>query len=320
MEHRRARTRASRRGRGSRCALLAGVALLAIVAHGSGPAWAAGDGSASSAPGVQPEGAPSQAASDPDSGPDPLFDDLFDEEWEDAPDGYPDPLEDTNRRTFAFNRQVDRWILDPVTEAYRWAVPEGGRKAIARMFTNLGSPRTLVNDLLQLEWIDAGVTTSRLVLNTTIGLFGLFDVAEKMGLEPHQSDFGQTLALAGTPSGPYLVLPILGPSTVRGGIGTGIDGFFQPTYYILGPSKFLIVPAEILLYTGSSGISIRDRHYLELKSLEDSSVDFYAAMRSGYYQDRVAHIWARRPGHRTSEEPRQLNSESDVDRETDPLE
>ena len=236
--------------------------------------------------------------------PDPLFDDLFDEEFGDAPVGYPDPLEETNRGTFAFNRQVDRFLLDPVTKAYRWAVPEGGRKALARMFTNLGSTKTLVNDLLQLEWKDATVTSGRLVLNTTVGLLGLFDVAEKVGLEAHESDFGQTLALAGTPSGPYLVLPVLGPATLRDGIGTAIDGFFQPTYYILGPSNIILGPTEILLYTGSSGISTRDRHYLELKSLEDSSIDFYAAMRSGYYQDRTAEIWSRREEHRTTEEPR----------------
>ena len=234
---------------------------------------------------------------------DPLFDDLFDEEFEDGPTGYPDPLEETNRGTFAFNRQVDKWILDPVTEAYRFSVPKGARNAVGRFFLNLGSTKTLVNDFLQLEWRDASVTAARLVLNTSLGLVGLFDVAEMMGLEGHQSDFGQTLALAGTPSGPYMVLPVLGPATVRDGVGTIVDGFFQPTYYILGPSNLIFGPTEILLYSGSSGISTRDRHYLELKALEDSSVDFYAALRSGYYQDRVSEIWGRRENHRTTEEP-----------------
>jgi phospholipid-binding lipoprotein MlaA len=233
--------------------------------------------------------------------PDPLFDDFFDDEFA-APTGYPDPIERTNRGTFAFNRQVDRWLLDPITRAYRWAVPPAARQAIKRMFTNLGSTKTMTNDFLQLEWKDAGVTTARLVINTTIGLLGLFDVAAKWGLEGHESDFGQTLALAGTPSGPYLVLPVLGPSNLRDAIGTGIDGFFQPTYYILGPSTLLTGPAEILIYSGSSGISTRDQHFLELKSLEESSVDFYAAMRSGYYQNRLDAIWGRREGHRTTTE------------------
>jgi len=261
-----------------------------------------------------------QDEGDPESEPDPLFDDFFDEEF-DEPAGYPDPLEETNRGTFAFNRLIDRWILDPVTEGYRWLVPEPGRKAISRVFANLAAPKILVNDLLQLEWKDASVTSGRMVVNTTVGVVGLFDVAEKIGLEPHDSDFGQTLALAGTPSGPYVVLPLLGPSTIRDGIGTAIDGFFQPTYYILGPSNVLLGPTEILLYTGSSGISTRDRHYLELKSLEDSSIDFYAAMRSGYYQDRVAAIWTRRPGHRTTEEPEQFSfgNEEDATQDDDAL-
>ena len=235
--------------------------------------------------------------------PDPLFDDIFDEEYDELPVGYPDPAEATNRGTFAFNRVVDKWLLDPMTEAYQFVLPTAARIAISRVFLNLSSTKVLVNDLLQLEWVDASVTTARLVINTTAGLAGLFDVAEKIGLEAHDSDFGQTLALAGTPSGPYIVLPVLGPSNVRDGIGTVIDGFFQPTYYILGPADLLIGPTEILLYSGSSGLSTRERHFEELKALEDSSIDFYAAMRSGYYQDRIAEIWARRPNHRTSKEP-----------------
>ena len=118
---------------------------------------------------------------DPEAEPDPLFDDFFDEEFGE-PAGYPDPLEETNRGTFAFNRLIDRWILDPVTEGYRWLVPEPGRKAISRVFANLGAPKILVNDLLQLEWKDASVTSGRMLVNTTVGLVGLFDVAEKFKL------------------------------------------------------------------------------------------------------------------------------------------
>jgi phospholipid-binding lipoprotein MlaA len=238
-----------------------------------------------------------------DDAPDPLFDDFIDEEFDADLSEYPDPIESTNRGTFAFNLQVDKWILDPVTRGYRYAVPRPVRLALSRVFINLGSTKTIVNDFLQLEWKDTAVTTSRLVINTTVGIVGLFDVAAKIGLEAHESDFGQTLALAGVPSGPYLVIPVLGPATVRDGFGTLIDGFFQPTYYILGPANLLIGPTEILLYSGSSAISTRDRHFLELKALEDSSVDFYAALRSGFYQQRINEIWGRREGHRTSQEP-----------------
>jgi len=235
---------------------------------------------------------------------DPLFDDEgFDEDFAAKPSGYPDPFESTNRGVFAFNREVDRWILDPITEAYRFLVPKPARNAISRFFLNLGSTKTIVNDFLQLEWRDAGVTTTRLVVNSTVGVAGLFDVAEKIGLERHESDFGQTLALAGTPSGPYRVLPILGPATVRDGVGVVIDGFFQPTFYIIGPADLLIGPTEMFLYGGTSGLSARERHYAQLKALEDSSIDFYAAMRNGFYQDRVGAIWGRRAGHRTGAEP-----------------
>lgn len=241
--------------------------------------------------------------------PDPLFDDAFDEELDAAPKAYPDPAESTNRGVFAFNRQVDKWILDPVTRAYQWAVPKPARNAISRFFLNLGSTKTLVNDCLQLEWKDAGITATRLVVNTTVGLAGLFDVAERLGMPGHESDFGQTLALAGTPSGPYLMLPVLGPSDLRDGFGVLIDGFFQPTYYILGPMNVTLgpvimqSPGAILIYGGSSGLTLRDRNFAKLKDLESSSVDFYAALRSGFYQDRVGQIWGRRTGHRTDQEP-----------------
>jgi phospholipid-binding lipoprotein MlaA len=249
--------------------------------------------------------------------PDPLYDDLFDEEFVAPPTGYPDPMETANRGVFAFNRQVDRWILDPVTRAYRFVVPKPARNAIARFFLNLGSTKTIVNDFLQLEWRDAGVSTTRLVVNSTLGLAGLFDVAEKMGLARHESDFGQTLALAGTPSGPYLVLPVLGPANVRDGVGVVVDGFFQPTYYILGPADLIIGPTEVLLYSGSSGISAREQRFTELKALEESSIDFYAALRSGYFQDRIDAIWGRREGHRTSQEPFLSRRAEEAEREVD---
>jgi phospholipid-binding lipoprotein MlaA len=241
-----------------------------------------------------------------DNEPDPLFDDLFDE----AAFEYPDPLETTNRRIFGFNRQCDKWLLDPLTKGYRFVVPRPARSALSRMFLNLGSPRIIVNDFLQLEWKDMAVTTTRFVINSTVGIVGLFDVAKRIGLPGHESDFGQTLALAGTPSGPYLVFPFLGPSNVRDATGSFTDVFFNPFVYFVAPINFLI-------YSGSSGLSERDRYYLELKALEDSSIDFYAALRSGYYQRRVGRIWGRRDDHRTSGEPHLKSVQADVSGEAD---
>jgi phospholipid-binding lipoprotein MlaA len=246
-----------------------------------------------------PSAAEDAVVLDPDSV---AFDDILSDEWDDVPTGYPDAFENSNRSVFAFNRRVDQWVLDPMTKGYRYAVPKPVRVAFSRVFINLGSTKTLVNDLLQLEWADASVTVTRLLLNSSVGIGGLFDVATKLGIEGHESDFGQTLALAAVPSGPYLVLPVLGPATIRDGLGTVIDGFFQPTYYIIGPANLLIGPTEILLYSGTSGISTRDRHFLELKALEASSVDFYSALRNGYYQQRIDEIWGNRDGHRTTEE------------------
>ncbi len=219
--------------------------------------------------------------------PDPLFDDDFDLDEQDA--SFPDPVEPVNRAILRFNRLADRWVFDPITEAYRWLVPDPARRCVRRAFLNAGSPSIFVNDLLQLEWKDAGVTVSRLIVNSTVGIGGLFDPSQRIGLERHESDFGQTLTLAGFPSGPYLVLPLFGPSTVRDGAGDVVDTFLSPTTYILGSAL-----TQQLLFGGGSGLSTRDFHYEGLKALEESSIDFYATLRSAFYQNRVSEIWSRR--------------------------
>jgi phospholipid-binding lipoprotein MlaA len=234
----------------------------------------------------------SGAETDPvDEAYDPLFDDDFDFDLEEFRSGFPDPLERMNRGTLVFNGFVDRWVLDPITVVYRFLLPEKVRRSITRALLNVNSTQVLVNDLFQLEWKDAGVTTSRLVINSTVGIAGLFDPAAGMGLERHMSDFGQTLAISGAPSGLYFMIPFLGPTTVRDGIGLAVDAFFHPTFYLLGGT-------DVLIFSGSAGLTERARHYEELKALEESSVDFYAAMRSGYYQNRVAEIWNRREDRR----------------------
>ena len=226
--------------------------------------------------------------------PDPLFDDDF--ELEVGLASVPDPFEKPNRLVFVFNRAVDRWVLDPVTRVFRFVVPRPARRSLNHFFDNLNSPQILVNDIFQLEWADAGVTTARLLVNTSVGLAGFFDPASEFGLERHKSDFGQTLAMAGAPSGPYFMLPLLGPTTVRGGVGLLVDALFHPTFYLLGGT-------DILFFGGSAGLSSRARHFEELKALEESSVDFYAALRSGYYQNRMGEIWSRREDRRPPASP-----------------
>ncbi|HBZ72552.1 MAG TPA: hypothetical protein DEP35_23575 [Deltaproteobacteria bacterium] len=194
-----------------------------------------------------------------------------------------DPFEPVNRSFFALNRGIDYVLLDPFTTAYEFVVPVEGRRAIRRVFRNLSSARTLANDLLQLEFRDAIVTTARFAINTTLGLGGLFDPAANFGLQRHESDFGETLALAGIGAGPYLVLPLLGPTTVRDSLGSAVDGFLQPQFWLLGPGS------RLLLDSGD-GLSLRDEHKQDLRHLRESSVDYYAALRSAYLLDREGEI------------------------------
>jgi phospholipid-binding lipoprotein MlaA len=202
-----------------------------------------------------------------------------------------DPIEPFNRGTLDFNMAVNRWFLDPVTRAYDFVVPNPARKSVRRFLINLDSPAVFANDLLQLAPLDAAVTVVRFGFNTTVGLGGLFDPATSIGLPGHTTDFGQTMALYGMPSGPYLMLPLLGPTTARDGSGYLVDFLFQPTTYIL-PGLTLFVYTSI--HEGSAGFATLDASADALRALQASSVDFYAALRSAYYQDRTAAIQARR--------------------------
>lgn len=136
-----------------------------------------------------------------------------------------DPWEGWNRQVFAFNETMDQYALKPVAQAYRNVTPQVVDDAITNFFSNLGEPLVIINDLGQGKWLQALSDTGRFLVNSTVGLLGFFDVARHIGLEKHQEDFGQTLAFWGVESGPYLMLPILGPSTVRDASGFAVDTF-----------------------------------------------------------------------------------------------
>ena len=233
---------------------------------------------------------PSTAAEEPLE--DPLFDE-FDDEFG-GPTGFPDPLEPLNRGTLRFNQRVDALLIEPVARVYRYVVPNQVRHGFQRILANLNAPAILVNDLLQREWRDGGVTAARFALNSTIGVGGIFDPARDFGYDPHSSDFGQTMALEGVASGPFLMLPFAGPVTVRDGLGYLVDVMFRPTTYLLGGADQIWHAA---LRGGSTGLVARDANAEAMRALEDSSIDYYAALRSAYYQHRTAEIWERR-GHR----------------------
>jgi len=199
-----------------------------------------------------------------------------------APASYPDPFEPANRKVLDANEALDRWIFEPVTRAYRALVPDPAERAVSRVFRNLSEPASAVNHLLQGEPKLAGETLLRFTVNSTAGLGGIVDVAGgREDLPEHHTDFGATLYRYGTPSGPYLVLPVLGPSTARDAVGDLVDR--APQLYLLGGTE------QILLGT-SNGISLRSEQDQALDALRSSSVDFYAALRAAYYLSRESEL------------------------------
>jgi phospholipid-binding lipoprotein MlaA len=212
------------------------------------------------------------------------YDPLFDEPVEPAVE---DPLENSNRAVFAGNRNIDRFLIDPIARAYAFVVPDFARRAIRRVFVNLNSPSVFVNHLLQLSPGGAGTTGARFLINTTVGLVGLWDAAARIGLDERPTDFGITLAKYGVDSGPYLVLPLVGPTTARDAFGDLVDILMLPQTWFLGPTTWVFVA-----YQGGDGFTLRDVHRDALEALEESSVDFYVAMRFAYLTNREAEIEA----------------------------
>jgi phospholipid-binding lipoprotein MlaA len=138
-----------------------------------------------------------------------------------------DPWEGFNRAIFTFNDTLDQYILKPVAKGYRYITPNFVDNGITNFFGNLQEPLVIVNDLLQGKFLQAGQDTLRFIINSTVGIVGLLDVASKMDLPAHDEDFGQTLGHWGVPSGPYIMLPFLGPSTVRDGFTIIPDGYLN---------------------------------------------------------------------------------------------
>ncbi len=197
-----------------------------------------------------------------------------------------DPFEGLNRDVFLFNRGMDRWVFNPITRGYQFAVPAPGRRAVYRFFDNLDSAVILANHMLQFRVVEAAGTATRFVINSTFGVAGLFDpAADVLDVARIEADFGQTLARYGSPSGPYLMLPIFGPSTVRDVFGDVIDIMVDPVSYLLGPLQWWT-----LLLGGGEGLIVREAHLAEIEALEAGSVDFYSALRSAYLQSRDAAV------------------------------
>ena len=192
-----------------------------------------------------------------------------------------DPFEETNRSIYEFNESLDSNVLEPVSRAYKNNMPEAAQKGIGNFLDNLDDVSTLANQILQFKPIESAETLARILVNTTIGLGGLFDVASDMGLVTEDEDFGQTMAVWGVEQGPYVVLPLLGPSTVRDGIGTYVD--------LTSPANMVGEIDEV----GVSVINVVDKRVdlLPITDILDQSDDPYITMRSSYLQKRNNDIY-----------------------------
>lgn len=202
-----------------------------------------------------------------------------------------DPLEPLNRKVFQMNRVIDGVVLRPAAEAYRGVVPTFVRDRIYHLMRNLAEPRILANNLLQGRFGAAGTTFSRFVLNSIAGIGGMFDIATKEGLQRQSGDFGQTLHGWGAREGPYLVLPVFGPSNVRDTVGLGVDFVTTaPGQYLPDSRSDAVVAMRV-----AEGVDARARNIEGLDLIEKSSLDFYAQLRSIVRQRRDAELAVVRP-------------------------
>ncbi len=200
-----------------------------------------------------------------------------------------DPLEPFNRAVFKFNQGLDTMLLTPLAIFYRDILPPIFTEGVDNVLANLRSPVVFINDLLQAQPERAGDTLARFLVNSTIGVGGLMDPATKFGIPAHNEDFGQTLAVWGLGEGPYLVLPLFGPSNPRDATGLAIDSIVIDPFGFLGALVFDYGDtAKALTLTRSivTGLSQRARTLETTDELERSSLDFYAAVRSAFRQNR----------------------------------
>ena len=203
-----------------------------------------------------------------------------------------DCFEGVNRATFKFNQVLDNVIFEPVAKAYR-ILPSPVRAGTGNALNNLSNLVTIPNNILQGEFVKAGVNTGRFVVNTTIGVVGIFDVAEKIGFpEYEKEDYGQTLGVMGIGAGCYIVLPVLGPTTVRDTVGSfanllGGDPWYNVT--VANETQYFS-DFDYWVSRAGTGVDFRAKNIDSFNNLEKNSMDFYASVRSLYLQDRQRKI------------------------------
>lgn len=217
-----------------------------------------------------------------------------------TPANHYDPLESVNRPIYKFNETADRYVLKPVAKGYDFVLPGFVKKGVSNFFGNINDVFTAANGLLQGKPKQAGSDTLRVALNTTLGLGGLFDVATVVGLEKHDEDFGQTLGYWGMGSGPYLMLPLLGPTTARDSLRYPIDFYLSPTSEI----------DSVRVRNSLRGLNIVDkrRSLFRIDPLLEDALDPYTFVRDAYLQQRYNAVWDGKPP-----TPLKLNDDEDED-------
>jgi phospholipid-binding lipoprotein MlaA len=191
-----------------------------------------------------------------------------------------DPLEPVNRTFFHFNDKVYRWVLRPVSKGYRTVAPQPFRECVDRLFTNVSYPVRMVNNLLEARFKSAGIETIRFLVNSTVGVAGLFDPATHWKLKAQPADFNQTLSLYRLPSGIYLNWPFFGPSSVRGTVGMAGDAALSPVWYLDVP---IAVTAGAV---GLKTVNATSLHIEEYDGLMKATLDPYVALRSAYIENQ----------------------------------
>ena len=208
-----------------------------------------------------------------------------------------DCFEGLNRSTFALNQGLDKVIFKPIAKGYR-TLPSPVRTGTSNVLVNLSSLITIPNNILQGELKTAGVNTGRFIINTTVGILGIFKVAEKMGFSKYEKeDYGQTLVVWGLGAGCYLVLPVLGPSTVRDTAGSFVNVMGGDPYYNIsthGNNQYLD-KSDYMLTKTLTAVDFRSKTIDSFDNLEKNSMDFYASVKSLYLQDRQRKIRNKNP-------------------------
>ncbi len=203
-----------------------------------------------------------------------------------------DCFESINRATFGFNQALDGIIFKPVASAYR-VLPSPIKNGVSNSLDNLSNLMTIPNNLIQGDLAKAGANSGRFVINTTLGILGLFDVAQHFGLTKHEKeDYGQSLASLGVGPGCYVVLPILGPSTARDALSSVANFMGGDPWYNVTVGNDTQYFSDIDYYSSkaTSGVDFRAKNYDSIENLEKNSIDFYASVKSLYLQDRQQKI------------------------------